>query len=385
MTLQNKQPHQYENRILLVVVGMTPQVVTETLYKLAVQQQPAYIPTEVHLITTQEGASSATLALLGIENKQGWFQQLVQDYQLPNIQFSVDNIHIIKDTEGQFIDDNESSEHNRIAADFITHKIKAFTQNKDSALHVSLAGGRKTMSYYAGYALSLYGRNQDRLSHVLVDKNFQNNANFFYPPAKPIRIEINNHYYNTDDARIILSDIPYVRMQQHIPKALLDGNEGFNATVEKIQLFSGPSEIHISLSDKALTLNGVSIDLKDKPYAVYVWLCQRKKMNKSAVIFDDENYFSEFKGIFSNLFGEHDGGMDSIEDRERAIKTSKNPKEFIQRQKAYFRPHFSKIKGVIEQQLGEKFAQPFLIQSNENNNTVSYQISLEANAIHITQ
>ena len=384
MTVPNRQPHQYEKRILLVVVGMTPQVVTETLYKLAVQQQPAYIPTEVHLITTQEGASSATLALLGLESEQGWFQRLVQDYQLPNIQFSVDNIHIIKDTEGQFIDDNESSEHNRIAADFITHKIKAFTQDKDSALHVSLAGGRKTMSYYAGYALSLYGRVQDRLSHVLVDKIFQNNKKFFYPPSKPDRLVVNNQYYNTDDARIILSDIPYVRMQQHIPEALLDGNEGFNETVEKIQLFSGPSKIYINLSDKALTLNGVPIDLKDKPYAVYVWLCQRKKMNRPAITFDDSNYFAEFKDVFSGLFGEHDGGMDSIEDKERTIKESKKSKEFIQQQKVYFRPHFSKIKGIIEQQLGEKFAQPFLIQSNENNNTVSYQISLEADAIYIT-
>jgi CRISPR-associated protein (TIGR02584 family) len=36
---------------------------------------------------------------------------------------------------------------------------------------MSIAGGRKTMGFYAGYALSLYGRAQDRMSHVLVEES----------------------------------------------------------------------------------------------------------------------------------------------------------------------------------------------------------------------
>ena len=42
----------FPRRILLAVSGLTPQIVTETLYALAVIQKPAWIPTEVHLITT---------------------------------------------------------------------------------------------------------------------------------------------------------------------------------------------------------------------------------------------------------------------------------------------------------------------------------------------
>jgi CRISPR-associated protein (TIGR02584 family) len=49
------------------------------------------------------------------------------------------------------------------------------------SLHVSIAGGRKTMGFYAGYALSLYGRAQDRMSHVLVDEKFEKGINFYYP------------------------------------------------------------------------------------------------------------------------------------------------------------------------------------------------------------
>ncbi|CAK0749007.1 hypothetical protein CCP4SC76_10006 [Gammaproteobacteria bacterium] len=51
-------------RILLAVTGLSPQVVTETLYALAVMQDPPWIPDEVQLITTAEGAERARLALL---------------------------------------------------------------------------------------------------------------------------------------------------------------------------------------------------------------------------------------------------------------------------------------------------------------------------------
>ena len=55
----------------------------------------------------------------------------------------------------------------------ITNLIRAFTADPESALHVSIAGGRKTMGFFLGYALSLYGRAQDKLSHVLVSPPFE--------------------------------------------------------------------------------------------------------------------------------------------------------------------------------------------------------------------
>ena len=37
--------HSYPRRILLCVTGLTPQILTETLYALAVQRQPPFVPT----------------------------------------------------------------------------------------------------------------------------------------------------------------------------------------------------------------------------------------------------------------------------------------------------------------------------------------------------
>lgn len=60
-------------RVLLAVAGLSPQVVTETLYALAVAEG-TFVPTEVHIVTTGEGAERARLTLLG--GNPGWFSQL---------------------------------------------------------------------------------------------------------------------------------------------------------------------------------------------------------------------------------------------------------------------------------------------------------------------
>ena len=62
-----KQPHPYPKRILLAVSGMSPQIVTETLYALAVSQQEQ--PTEIHLISTTTGKQKALEQLLDTEKR----------------------------------------------------------------------------------------------------------------------------------------------------------------------------------------------------------------------------------------------------------------------------------------------------------------------------
>ena len=49
------------HRILLAVTGLTPQIVTETLYALACREADPWVPHEIHLITTATGAESARL------------------------------------------------------------------------------------------------------------------------------------------------------------------------------------------------------------------------------------------------------------------------------------------------------------------------------------
>ena len=72
---QAGQPADFEKRILLCVAGLSPQVVTETLYALAKRENP-FIATEIHIITTAEGANRIRLTLLENDPQEQHFYRL---------------------------------------------------------------------------------------------------------------------------------------------------------------------------------------------------------------------------------------------------------------------------------------------------------------------
>ena len=136
-------PEAFSRRILVAVCGLSPQILTETLYALAVAGRPSFIPTEIHLLTTREGAHRASLTLLHPDS--GKFHQLCRDYGLPEIAFDADHIHVICDPGGNVLDDIRSPQENEYLADHITQAIRQYTLDPESSLHVSMAGGRKTI------------------------------------------------------------------------------------------------------------------------------------------------------------------------------------------------------------------------------------------------
>jgi CRISPR-associated protein (TIGR02584 family) len=267
---------QYPRRILLMVTGLTPQIVTETLYALAMRTEPPFVPTEMHLLTTVDGAERARLTLLSQD--PGWFHRLCQDYGLSGIRFDAGHIHMLEGARGEPLDDIRDLEDNQVAADAITEHVRRLTSDPDSALHVSIAGGRKTMGFYAGYALSLYGRPQDRLSHVLVSIPYESNQAFYYPTpyhrviftqgpdSKPI---------DTRDAQVTLADIPFVRLRHGLPQALLEGRASFCETVAAVNRTLGPPELVIDLRGRILRAGGIDIKLPPADLAFYSWLARR--------------------------------------------------------------------------------------------------------------
>ena len=61
-------PATYPRRIVLASLGLAPQVLTETLYCLGKPElsqlekpEPPFVPTEIHVVTTEEGRARALL------------------------------------------------------------------------------------------------------------------------------------------------------------------------------------------------------------------------------------------------------------------------------------------------------------------------------------
>ncbi|NCN43123.1 MAG: TIGR02584 family CRISPR-associated protein [Piscirickettsiaceae bacterium CG_4_9_14_3_um_filter_43_564] len=152
-------------KILFSILGTSPQILTETVYALT-QNDPKFIPDEIFVLTTGFGAEQCIRGLF--QANGGWFNKLCQIYNLNSIAFSPKHVISIRNDQNEIIQDIRTPEDNRAVANQISRMIRDFTSDPHVDLHVSIAGGRKTMGFYAGYALSMFGRDQDQLSHVLV-------------------------------------------------------------------------------------------------------------------------------------------------------------------------------------------------------------------------
>ncbi|MCX8099136.1 MAG: CRISPR-associated ring nuclease Csm6 [Casimicrobiaceae bacterium] len=219
-------------RILLCVTGLSPQIVTETVYALATRESP-WIPNEVHLVTTAKGAENARLLLLSED--PGWFFRLCADYRLPPIRFDASLIHVINDAEGKPLADIKNDADNAAAADTIARVVRQLTMESDTEVHASIAGGRKTMGYLLGAAMSLYGRTADRLSHVLVSSPYESHAGFFYPTPQPRVITAqgsSGEALDCSKARVWLGDIPFVRLRSLLRRDLVERDLSYASLVE---------------------------------------------------------------------------------------------------------------------------------------------------------
>ena len=299
------QPQNYERRVFLAVTGLSPQIVTESLYAMSIDcdEEARFIPTEIHLLTTVRGSEHARLNLLS--KSPGQFYRFCQDYPglgLEDIEFSEENIHIISDSQGNFLEDIRNSHENNVAADYITLLIRELTADTELALHVSIAGGRKTMGYYLGYALSLYGREQDRLSHVLVSDPYEKNRDFYYPtPAESVIHVMENGgevAYDCRNAIIDLAGIPFVRLRQGLPGDLLNGNASFTRVVAEAQKALPDESVLLSLEKHELYLSGEIIKMPPALLAFYAMAAHRRQQAKSGIHWTEEGLADEWTDAF---------------------------------------------------------------------------------------
>jgi CRISPR-associated protein (TIGR02584 family) len=369
-----RAPHEYAKRIMLAAAGKTPQVVTETLYALGVGQTPAFVPTEVHVVTTAEGAARARLTLLG--NEPGWFRRLCADYGLEGIRFDAECIHVLRGAEGEALEDIRTEEDNRAAADAITELVRRLTEDPEAALHVSIAGGRKTMGFYLGYALSLYGREQDRLSHVLAPAPFESHPEFYYPTRESRVIYTagpDSRPLDTAAARVALAEIPFVRLRHGLPERLLRGQSSFVEAVEAAQRRLGPVAVVIDLKRRRIAAGGVQVKLPPAELAFYSWLARRKKLGLGTVecpsegapeAEEAEEFLKEYRAILGEM------GAD-----ERTSKALAKGME-----KGYFLERRSKVNGRLKAALGWQ-AEGYMIRTAGRRPRTVYEVGLEAEQI----
>lgn len=299
--------------ILLAITGASPQVVTETLYALHIEGKS--FPDEMIIITT---LGAKKMLCEGFFDN-GHLAALQKEYNLPDFTFSEANIWLIEDDNGNPLDDAKSIEDQTFMADFITRKVFALTKDNSTAIHASIAGGRKTMAFYLGYAMSLFGRPQDTLSHVFVNDEFEFVKDFYYPTKESNIIDgkYGQGKLDTMNAIVTLAEIPFVRMRESVDDYLINtmGEMSFSQAVSRLNAIH-TKDLKIILSSKAKTLSimGIDIKLSPKELAFYLWLSRMKSGLTVDRYFDQDKqhavaFLTLFKTIgsdprvFKNTFG----------------------------------------------------------------------------------
>ena len=202
--------------VLISAVGLTPQIITETLYYFWCCAVPKIPVTEVFALTTSLGRQVLETALLSSTPNR--LDKLSQDYELPKICFDSEHIYVLKGSDGQMLNDISNVRDNEALADQIFAFIRDMASDPELRLHVSIAGGRKTMGLYLGLAMQFYGRPGDTLSHVLVNPELESNPNFFYPPPDVTSIPLGDgRAFPAEQVHVELARIPLLLLREKIP------------------------------------------------------------------------------------------------------------------------------------------------------------------------
>jgi CRISPR-associated protein (TIGR02584 family) len=360
--------------ILLAVTGLTPQVVTETLYALNLQGQA--LPEEINILTTAEGYQRARLTLIN----DGWLARFYQDYQLTPLVFSEQHIHILQQANGEPLTDIRTQLDNQAMADSITEWIRCFTADAETALHVSIAGGRKTMGFYAGYALSLYGRSQDRLSHVLVSPEYESHPQFYYPTPYSQVIYGNDPTrkpLDTQNAEVMLADIAFVRLRHGLDAALLQGKSSFSQSVAKAQQALGPALLSIDLKQRSINAHGIFIKMAPTDLAFYSWLLKRQLAEQPLPTCPNDgapesDYAKEYLQEYRQINGELGGADRTLKALQQGMS------------KSFFEQRKSRINKTLQHTLAHAET-AYLISAVGNRPNTCYQILLNADQIQYQQ
>lgn len=348
---------------LIALAGLSPQVVTETIWCLA-QRTPPRLPQRITVITTGAGQAMASRLLPNALAELAG----VLGTTLPAPAF-----HLLRRHDGQPLEDIMTEEDNRAAADGILAAIAEATLDPTCDVHLSIAGGRKTMGCLAAIALSLCGREGDELSHVLVHPALQGREDFFFPPAAPRDIALpDGSCISTEAHGLSLATIPFVRLRtQWRPE--WDGG-GFATAVAAIQAGLRPTQLRIDLVARTVHAGPAQLRLPPVLLATLLLFAERAIACAPALTWRTE---AEAKALAAR----HLATIARIVPQRDLSAMRKALAHGIER--TYLAEKVSRLNRAFREALGPA-AEPFLIRSEGRRPRIGYRLPLPPEAITIT-
>lgn len=367
--------------ILVALCGITPQIVTETLYALIVLKKIDI--NEIWLVTTAKGRKQIIDQLLA--NGSGPYFQFIRDY-LPTAEIAFNPNHILVADD---LGDITNATANEAFANRILQLVREKTADPETVLYCSLAGGRKTMSVYLALALQFFGRTRDRLFHILVQPAaFENNPAFFFPPSEPVEIPgADGQPISTASVQIELVEVPYVRLRKQVAKLLNRSEITFAQLVTQTQneLAQAPEilPVEIDVPRQQIRIGRHKIHLSPIELALYLYFAERSRQRPESVPL--QNYTAWFEATNGAFLDEASTRrvleiyrqLVPPDTFKRFLATLENSSIDVNR----FCQYLSRIKRKIRKVLGDEGLSDFYIISAVGTYGKRYGIKLDRSKI----
>lgn len=297
---QELQPQQ---TILLAVTGMSPAVLTETVWALAQQPEPI-IPDRVVVVTTTAGARRLREDLFQPADSLGGaipWQTLRKSLAARGchiqgkLRFGTtsDDLRVFTSVNPDTglsveLEDIRNPDDNESVADYLLDQVRMFTENPDTRLIASLAGGRKTMGALLYACMTLAGREEDVLTHVLVNEPFDTIPGFYFPDqgGNPLRAK-DSRAHSPTDAVIDLAQVPFVPLRNLFVKELGRQVGSFSHLVEQCRQnvrYRAGETIRLTIETRRpeIVINGQRLRLAPREHLVLCFLAHRNKQGAPA-------------------------------------------------------------------------------------------------------
>ena len=289
--------------VLLAVTGMSPAVLTETIWALAhpapATAEPAVLPHRVIVLTTTAGRREIQTALFRplprFGNATAWealraalagqghdlqdrlrFGTTPHDLRV----FTTADPASGRTTE---LEDIRTPADNEAAASFLLEQVRGLVEDPDKRVIASLAGGRKTMGALLYACFSLIGRETDRLTHVLVSEPFDHLRDFFFPaqPGGPLAHRDGSNYQPAA-ARLELADVPFVPLRHLFRLELGRPAGGFLRLVQSCRTgvrerLAESIRLTVERRRPEIEVNGVRLRLAPREHLLLLFLACRAK------------------------------------------------------------------------------------------------------------
>jgi CRISPR-associated protein Csx14 len=301
---------------------------------------------------------------------------------------------LLQDQQGNEINDLWSIEEHEVAADQIASYLRSLAGDPGSRLHCSLAGGRKTMSYFMGLSFQLVARQWDKLYHILVSPEFEKNKKFFYKPLINTAITVQNSdgsakTLNTDDAQVQLIELPLIYLRDKFYQGGNTLRDMVNEGQRAINSSSVQVPVDVNLSERFLYIGKTLIELPPAQLTIYTAFLRLKGGACKQGVRD---FCAECTSCFIPLNEMTDQYYIKVmaDDYQHTYRGDSTKRDIVEKWSNnlgsdFLRQQISKINKIIKDELKDETLHPFYLikPSKVKYGSSRYGVRVDKGKIHI--